>query len=466
MNMIYSFARIRYKTYQNLANYKTRLAAMRPTKIETTQLDLFKNQLSVQLNPKHELYKLSNLIPWDRLEKEFNLHDEDQVAGRPSKPVRLMLGIMLLQNMYNLSDENAVRMWVENPYWQYFCGYNILQWEYPIDPSSLTRWRNRLGPESLEKLLSMSVDVAVETGTIEKKDLENIIADTTVMPKNIEYPTDAKLLEKARVRMVKLAKEHNLNLRQNYNFVIKKLLRRLGGYLHAKQMKRAQKEQKTLRTLVGRITRDCERQVANDAKLEVIFKDILSQSNHLLTRKSKDKNKIYSLHEPSVDCISKGKAHKKYEFGTKVSLTICHRAKGIITSALAIAGNPYDGHTLSEAINASERITNQKVKKAFVDKGYKGHGVENTIVYISGQRKDITSRIKKEMKRRQAIEPYIGHIKSECKLGLSRLKGIVGDKINAILSAAAYNLKLIMNHLRVLFLQILFCIFKNTKFTY
>ncbi len=302
---------------------------MKPKSLTNHQEDLFKSRLSNQLNPKHELFRLAALIPWTQLETEFAIiFDDKKAVGRPARPVRLVVGLLLLQHMHNLSDENVVRMWVENGYWQYFCGYDHLQWQLPIDPSSLTRWRNRLGSERIEKLLSMSVTVAVAAGVVTKQELQEVIVDTTVMPKNIEFPTDTKLLEKARVKLVKLAKKHGLDLRQNYNLVSKKSLRKINGYLHARQMKRAKREIKSFKTLVGRVSRDCQRKIQNNELLQQEFAEILSQTNHLLTRKPSDKNKLYSLHEPEVSCISKGKSHKKYEFGSKVSLSMTHK-KGV-----------------------------------------------------------------------------------------------------------------------------------------
>jgi len=440
---------------------------MRPTKITNHQEELFRNRLSNQLNPRHELLQLSKMIPWDSMEEEFaKIFDEKQAVGRPARPVRLVVGLLLLQHMHNLSDENVVRMWVENAYWQYFCGYDHLQWKLPIDSSSLTRWRKRLGAERIEKILSMTVEVAVNSGFIAKKDLENVIVDTTVMPKNIEFPTDIKLLEKARIEMVKLAKKHEVTLRQNYNLVAKKELRKIGGYLHAKQMKRARKAIKHFKTLVGRVRRDCERQIVGNEFLNKVFSPILTQSNHLLTRTLNDKNKLYSLHEPDVVCISKGKARQRYEFGCKVSLGITHKkGAGIVVTAKALLGNPYDGHTLHDTLASAASITGIAATKAFVDKGYKGHEATDCTVFISGQRRGVTSAIKKQMKRRQAIEPHIGHLKNEGKLGLCRLKGFVGDQINALLCGASYNLKQILRHLRVLLFQILGLIFfTNSSF--
>jgi IS5 family transposase len=374
-----------------------------------------------------------------------------------------MVGLLLLQYLHNLSDEAVVRSWVENPYWQYFCGYDFIQWDLPIDSSSLTNWRKRLGPERLEKILAMTVKVAVATGTVKQQDLKNVIVDTTVMPKNISFPTDSKLQNRSRIRLVKLAKKHGLMLRQNYNQEAKELLVRINNYLHAKQMKRAKKPIKRLKIILGRV-RDCERKVIGNEALAGIFAQELQLAHHLCSRQKHDKKKIYSLHEPHVDCISKGKAHKKYEFGSKVAISITHKKnRAIITSCQSIAGSPFDGHTLSSSLEMSERITDVAVGEAYVDRCYKGHGVKNCQVYISGQRRGTTKKIRRDIKRRQAIEPHIGHLKQKVKLGLCRLKGVVGDQVNALLAAAAYNLRQIIRHIRVIFAQILWAILEITK---
>ncbi len=426
---------------------------MEAYKIDDSQGELFRNRLKNQINEEHELVELARLIDWEELEGEYGSMYMDNVAGgQPAKPIRLMVGMILLQNMHNLSDREVVRQWMENVYWQYFCGYDYLQISAPIEASSLTRFRKRVGKGKLENLLSITVTAAVESGLIKKRDCERVTVDTTIMPKNIEYPTDSKLIEKARKKLVKLAKNTGIVLRQNYNRVAKRIMRQICGYLHAKQMKRAKKAIKRLKTITGRIMRDCRRKIENMPDTKEKFERVLGQTEHLLTRKPKDKNKLYSLHEDDISCISKGKAHKKYEFGSKVSLSIINEGAGIITGCESLSGAPYDGHTLKEALTLSQEITGVKVKRAFVDKGYKGHKVTDTDVFVSGQRKNLTGSIKKQLKRRQAIEPHIGHMKQSCKLGLSRLKGSTGDQINALLSASAYNLKLILNHLRILVL--------------
>jgi IS5 family transposase len=397
------------------------------------------------------------MIPWGDLEIEFaDLYQSNSsVGGQPPKPIRLMIGILLLQHLHNLSDEQVVRGWVENPYWQHFCGYDFLQWNFPINPSSLTRFRNRLGSTRLEKILSLTVAVAVKSEAVKVKDLKKVIVDTTVMPKNIEFPTDSKLYNKARERLVKLAAKNGIELRQNYNLIAKTLLRKISGYLHAKQMKRARKAIKHLKTIVGRVVRDVERKIGSSANLAEIFTPILNQSRQLLLQERTSKNKIYSLHEPDVACISKGKAHKRYEFGCKVSITTTHK-QGLVISSQALPKNPYDGHTLKPALESAEKITGVEIESAFVDRGYKGHGVESdplrnhTKIFISGQRRGLTKSLKKQLKRRSAIEPMIGLMKQEGRLGLCRLKGIVGDQINALLTGVGHNLRLILNHIRKL----------------
>lgn len=443
---------------------------MQPQKIDNSQEDLFLPRLSSILNPRHEMLTLEKMVPWDELSAEFSdcYSSNDKKGGCPPKPVRLMIGLLLLQHMHNLSDELVVDRWCENPYWQYFCGYDLLQWKIPIDPSSLTRFRNRVGDKRMGKILSLTVNIALQSKFIEKKDLKKVIVDTTVMPKNIEYPTDSKLYEKSRVQLVKLCQKHNIPLRQNYNQLCKKIIRRLGGYLHAKQMRRARREIKSLKIILGRVQRDVTRKISSNKDLIAIFQPALDLTTRLLTQKSKDKNKLYSLHEPEVVCISKGKSRNRYEFGSKVSLVMTHK-KSLITSAQSLDKNPYDGHTLKSALENAQIITKTKIATGYVDKGYKGHGIDaeesNIKIFISGQRKyngkNLTKTIKKHLKRRQAIEPIIGHMKNDGRLGLCKLKGVIGDKINAVLAACGHNLRMILKHLKKLSKTLFFTLFFN-----
>ena len=354
----------------------------------------------------------------------------------------------MLQHMGGLSDESVVEKWVENPYWQYFCGYDFLQWEVPIDPSSLTRWRKRIGEEGLEKILSATLTTALETKAAKPKDFERVIADTTVMEENVTYPTDSALLNKARSLLIKRAKEEDIVLRQSYARVGDRLARKVSSYAHAKQFKRMRKGVKKLKVYLGRVMRDIDRKATEDQKER--FQDLWPLAQKLLTQEKKSKDKVYSLHAPHTYCISKGKAHQPYEFGTKVSLVISHK-QGFALSSQTLDKPMYDGHTLKSALQKAQEITRTPIKQSFVDKGYRGHGVEETDVYLSGQRRGVTKALKKALKRRSSIEPHIGHMKADGKLDRNYLKGIMGAQFNAILCAIGHNLRLILNHLKDIF---------------
>ena len=345
-------------------------------------------------------------------------------------------------------------------YWQYFCGYDFFQWKCPVDPSSLVRWRKRLGPEGMDKILCATIHTALHTKAVKKKDLERVIVDTTVMETNISYPTDSKLLNEARKKLVKQAKDSGLSLRQSYKRVGNSLERKVSRYAHAKQFRRMKKGVKKLKTILGRTIRDIERQISDTPDLQGTFRDLLELSHRLLNQTQKSKDKLYSLHAPHTYCISKGKAHKPYEFGTKVSLVLTHKA-GLALSSRALDHAAYDGHTLKDSLEHAESLTFCPIKRGFVDKGYRGHEITDREVYISGQRKGITKALRKQLKRRSAIEPHIGHMKSDGKLRRNLLKSFVGDQINAILCAVGHNLRLILNHIRRIFVLILQLMLRN-----
>lgn len=417
---------------------------MFPKPTDNAQGQLFSSRLSTQLNPRHSLLLLSGLINWSSLEEEFfNLFSEE---GAPGKPVRLVTGIFMLQHMSGLSDEEVIRAWVENPYWQLFCGYDFLQWKFPLHPSSLSRWRKRLGSKGMKKILSETLRSALAGEVIKEVDLTSVIVDTTVMPKNIAFPTDARLYYKSLRQLVRFCRRFNLKLRQSYVFLSKRALRLVSKYAHSRKLKLARKETRRLKTYLGRVLREVERHVAQDLELNKIASLWLPDLKRILEQKKTDSPKIYSAHEPQVECISKGKAHKKYEFGCKVSVAVTHK-QGFVLSSEALHGNPFDGHTLKEAIKDVEATTGSPVHRLFVDKGYKGHGIKDKEVFISGRRK-LTAHFKRLLRRRQAIEPMIGHMKSEGKLDRNYLKGKEGDCLNAILSGIGHNIRLILNHLR------------------
>lgn len=405
---------------------------------------LFEQRLSSLLNPKQALFQLSEAIPWKSLETDLDRYFS-YGPGQPPLPIRLIVGLLMLSHMYAISDEQVVANWAEHPYWQYFCGYDYFQWKVPCHPSSLSRWRQRLGEEGLNKILSLTIKLALSKAVVKPKDLEKVISDTTVMEKNIRFPTDSALLNKAREKLIGLAKQTGMKLRQTYHRLGPAMKRKIDGYAHAKQYKRLAKGVRTLKNYLGRVVREVERSLqTSHEQIQRQFAPLLDISKRILNQTKKSKNKIYSIHEPSVYCISKGKAVNPYEYGCKVQFTLTHK-QGLIVSTEALHPNAYDGHTLQNSLLQAEKLSGAKIKCAFVDRGYRGHNIPNNVcnIFISGSKKGITPALKKALKRRSAIEPHIGHMKSDGKLSVNYLKGILGDKLNAILCAISHNLRLI-----------------------
>ena len=403
--------------------------------------------LSLALDPNHELFRLAERIPWDDLTKEFGrLYVPD--LGRPGIPIRLMAGLHLLKHTYGLSDEDVVKGWVENPYWQHFCGEVMFQHHFPIHPSQMTRWRRRIGEKGVEKLLEATITAGQNTGTITPESFEKVIVDTTVQPKAVQHPTDARLYRKVHAAMLRIAGAEGIRLRQSYSKLMVWGFRKHGGHMKAKQFKRARNVLKSLKTMAGRMVRDVERKISDEGWKA--HKGTLILSELILTQKRKTKGKVYSLHAPEVECIAKGKAHRPYEFGVKASLAVTHK-EGFVVGAMSCPGNPFDGHTLEEQLDQVERLTGQVPATTFVDRGYKGHGVDpgRSQVLISGTRK-LSKLLKRDLRRRAAIEPELGHMKSDGLLGRNFLKGVVGDAQNVILSGAGHNMRKILAHLRVL----------------
>ena len=357
--------------------------------------------------------------------------------------------------MHNLSDEVLCARWVENPYYQYFCGELSFCHKLPFDRSSLTRWRQRLGEEQLLALIQESLSVAHKTGAVESKDLERVVVDTTVQPKAIAHPTDARLMHRAQVKLVDLAKRNGVPLRQSYLRLAKRAAIMVGRYTHAHQFKRARKALKFLRTRLGRVIRDIRRRIDGNPDLEARFKHLLDLATRVRLQDQRQRGpKIYSLHAPEVECIGKGKARAPYEFGCKVSIATSATApKGgqFVLHAKALHGNPYDGCTLGPMAAALEHLTGVETRRIHVDKGYRGHSHPHKFrVWISDQVRRVTKVIRREMKRRAAVEPVIGHLKAEHRMERNHLKGRQGDRINAVLAAAGHNFNLLLRWLATL----------------
>jgi IS5 family transposase len=367
-----------------------------------------------------------------------------------------MAGLAILKHTYNLSDDGLCDRWIENPYFQFFCGETFFCHELPLDRSSMTRWRQRMGEERLNALLQESLAVAVKTGAVRMTDLSQVVVDTTVQEKAVMFPTDAKLTDRARTRLVKMAKGHGIRLRQSYARVGKLALIMHQRYAHAKHFKRARAKLRTLRTYLGRTMREVERAIKARPELNTAFRRELFNAMRVLEHKRGRRRPndpppeyapIYSLHAPEVECIGKGKAHKPYEFGVKVSVaTTLKPSPGgqFVLHAQALPGRPYDGHTLAPVIPGIETITGITIKRIVADKGYRGGNAPQPYdmrVFITGQKRGMTDAIKRHMKRRAAVEPVIGHMKTDHRMGRNFLAHTTGDKINAVMAAVGYNFR-------------------------
>jgi transposase, IS5 family len=439
-------------------------AAMRPKKQQTTGSgDLFRARLDQIIDMKHELVRLGGQIDWSWIDGEVAPLYSDQ--GRPGIETRFVIGLMLLKHIFGLSDEGVCERWVYDPYFQYFTGQEFFQHVFPHERSDLSHWRKRLG-DKLELLLAESLRVAHQAGALRTQDLARVTVDTTVQPKNVTFPTDAKLLHAAIKGLNRMARKHGVQLRQSYLRLAKRAAMMAGRYAHAKQFNRHHREVRFLRTRLGRLIRDIRRKIEDKAELRAAFAAPLSRASQIRSQRQRQRGwKLYSFHAPEVECIGKGKASAPYEFGVKVSIVTTNaRAPGgqFVLHAKALPGNPYDGHTLADVIAQTQTLTGRQIERIYVDKGYRGHDVPNPRrVFISGQKRGVFGLIKRELRRRSAIEPIIGHLKAEGHLGRCYLKGHRGDAANAILSAVGFNLRLVLRWLRILLSLILKAIIQS-----
>ena len=394
-----------------------------------------------QLNHQHPLYILANRMDWKKFADAFKKHYCEN-NGAPAKPIRLMVGLLILKHLRNLSDESVVEQWAENAYYQFFCGEEYFASAEPCVPTELVEFRKRIGEEGIELIFQESIRINGKDGKE-----EDGTTDTTVQEKNITFPTDSKLHKKIIDKCKDIAEEENLELRQAYTRTVKKLSFDQRFRNHPKNYGKAKKADRKIKTIAGRLVRELERKLPADSLAN--YFSSLSIFKRVLLQKRNDTQKIYSLHEPFVQCIGKGKEHKKYEFGSKVSI-IKTKNSDVIIGALNIPKNDYDAHTLEPAIRQQQRLTGYILKNNFADRGYRGvKNVLGTNIIIPENKKSINNyqkqKLRQGFRRRAAIEPKIGHLKSDHRLSRNFYKGIFGDNINVMLAAAAMNFKRMIN---------------------
>jgi IS5 family transposase len=400
------------------------------------QRELFQIDLEQLIDMSHALVRLGQYIDWETFETTLG-GTYHPTQGAPGIATRLMVALHYLKYQADLSDEDVVATWVENPYWQHFSGERYFQHRLPIDPSSMSRWRKRLGEAGAEQMLRATIETGMKMKVIRPTQLQRINVDTTVQTKAIRYPTDARLYHRCREKLVKAARAAGLTIKQSYDHVGRRLLMQSSRYAHARQMKRAKACTRTLRTQLGRVMREIERQVEQrGGELD----KLLETAHRIHAQQRRDKNKIYSVHEPEVECIAKGKADKKYEFGNKVSVAVSSQG-GWFVGSKSMMGNPYDGHTLSAQMKQVVNLIGNKVKEVHVDMGYRGDDYNgDATIHVDKRRRGRTPQsLWRRMKHRAAVEPSIGDLKTEHRLDRNRLKGAAGNAVNAVLAAAAMN---------------------------
>jgi IS5 family transposase len=450
--------------------------------------DFFRARLDSMIDLRHPLAVLSSRLPWPAIEAalapKFAHQDRPPQAvamdglfgaglvefgggvsraGRPRLPIRLMAGLLYLKNSFNLSDEELVQRWSENVYFQHFCGQAYFEPRLPCDATQIGRFRRAIGEEGMELLLKATIDTAVQTQAIKPQELERVIVDSTVQEKAIAHPTDSRLLEIARHKLIGAARRLGLKLKQTFAGEGLQLRRRAGGYAHARQFNRLKKVLKRQRTILGVVIREVRRKLEQrlqpgqgneppDVTLLTAMNTWLERAERVRTQRTKDKNKLYALHAPEVECISKGKARRPYEFGVKTGIAVTHRS-GLMVGARTFPGNPYDGHTLGEQLEQVRNLcqdTGVEPRTVVVDLGYRGVDHLNPGVEIihRGKFKSLTALQRRWLKRRQAIEPAIGHTKADHGMDRCWMPGALGDALHALSCALGYNIRWLMRALQ------------------
>ena len=441
--------------------------------------NFFRSRLDLMIDLRHPLAVLASRMPWQEIEASLAHQFARQVkagktvediglfgpevkvvgggksnAGRPRLPIRLMVSLLYLKHAFNESDEGVVERWAETPTWQYFSGMDYFEHRLPCDATLIGKFRKLIGEDGVEELLSQTITVALNLKVISKKALETVVVDSTVQPKAIAHPTDSRLLEVARQKLVEAAKDARISLKQTFAKEGKQLTRKAGGYAHARQFRRMRKPINRQRTIVAKLARQIERQMAAVADdMKQMINEALRKAQQIVTqtkhRKTKGIPKLYSWHAPEVEVIAKGKARTPYEFGVKVGITSTLKGN-LILGARSFPNNPYDGHTLAEQLEQASILANSSIKDVYVDLGYRGVDQQNPDVSIKhrGKYKRLNDKERRLLKRRQAIEPIIGHLKSDHRMNRCHLKGSEGDAIHAVLCAAGYNIRWLLRMIR------------------
>jgi transposase, IS5 family len=428
---------------------------MQAKPVATRQTSFLLPTLAEQLDPRQPLKQLADTLPWSALEQAFGKYYSPE--GRPAKPVRLMVGLLLLKQLFNQGDETVVAVWVQNPYWQYFCGMSEFQWQVPCDPSDLVYFRDRIGETGMQRLLQVSAQLHGD-----QAQEPEVVVDTTVQEKNITHPTDTKLAHKIIHRCWKLADRQGVKLRRRYRKAVRHHVMAQRWRRDPRKRKAAHRALRKMKVIAGRLIRELERKLPEAVRVEQ--RGNFALYRRVLKQQPGDQNKIYSLHEPQVYCLSKGKEHKKYEFGSKASVVMTKTA-GVIVGAVAHEENLYDGDALRPALQQTKTLTGQQPAKAIVDRGYRGRKeVDGTEVLLPGkpkpgQSKSMSAKMRARFRRRAAIEPVISHLKHQYRLARCFLKGFVGDQVNLLLAAAAWNLKKWLRAAALFWVQLLHQLF-------
>jgi len=422
------------------------------------QMDLFKPLLAQFINTKHELVILSQSINWDSIEKELAQYYPN--FGAPAKPIRLMAGLLILKQMFNKSDETIVEEWRQNPYYQYFTGEIHFHWEMPCDPSDLVHFRKRVGEKGIEVIFTASLELhkgKIDTAT-------EVIVDTTVQEKNITFPTDTKLAIKIIDKTLSFAQKQGIKLKQTFAKELKTLKIKLRFSHHPRRKREASKAMRRLKTIAGKLVRETGRKQIGELfnPIKELFLRVLAQKRHT-------KDKIYSLHEPEVACIAKGKSHKPYEFGAKISVSTLP-GSNVVVNISHFLGNPHDSQTLAPVLEQIEKDLKKPFDYAIVDRGYRGKSIiGKTTIVVPNPEKDKIQSVQyqkfksKQCRSRAAIEPIIGHLKQDHRMLRNFLKGVTGDKINAIMAGAAFNFKIALREIKERLIFWLFRLFYTTS---